>query len=108
MRRLLRALAVMQRTVAIACLVFFFAPALAASASSAVKANLVGNGIAVTVTLLQKHHSVAVIAHSARPHVASQTLTFGVNPSRQDAVCSLPVSIKVVPLSCSAEAGPLP
>jgi len=98
----------MQKTVAIACLVFFCASALAGSANSAVKADLVGNGAVATVTLLQSHHAVTVTVHPARRHAAAQELTFGVNASRQDAVCGLPASIKVVPLSCGAEAVSLP
>jgi len=98
----------MQKTVAIVCLVFFCAPALGGGASSTVRADLVGNGVVATVTLVQSHRTVTVSVHPARPHSAAQTLTFGVSASRQDAVCSLPASIKVVPLSCSAEAEPLP
>ena len=98
----------MQKTLAIICVAFFCAPALAGSASPVVKADLVGNGAIANVTLVQSHHAVTVAVHSAPPHAAARTLTFGVSASRQDAVCGLPASIKVVPLSCRAEAGSLP
>ena len=98
----------MQKTVVITCLVFFCAPALAGSASSVVKADLVGTGAIATVTLVQSKRAVTVAVHPARPHVVAKTLTFGVSASRQDAVCGLPASIKVVPLCCGSEAGSLP
>jgi hypothetical protein len=98
----------MQKTVAIACLAFFCASAMAGSTNSVVKADLVGNGAVATVTLVQSRRAVTVAVHPARPHAAAQELTFGVDASRQDAVCGLPASIKVVPLSCGAEAGLLP
>ena len=101
-------LAAMQRAFTIACLAFFCTAALAGSTNSTVGADLVGNGTIASVTLVQSHRAVTVAVQPVRPHAAPQTLTFGVSASRQDAVCGLPASIKVVSLSCSAEAGPLP
>jgi len=98
----------MQKPLAIACLAFFCSAALAANASSTVRADLVGNGALSNVTLVQSRRAVTVVVHSAHSQAAAQTLTFGVSASRQDAVCGLPANIKVVPLSCRSEAGPLP
>ena len=98
----------MRKLITLVSFAFLSASVLAGSTSSTVSADLLGNGVVTNVTLLQSRHAVTVTLLPNSSRHPAQVLRFGVGASRQDAICDLPASIKVVPLSCTADAGPLP
>ena len=104
-RRLTQALAAMKlilNLVVTSCLVC--AVAVAKDANSPVRGDFNGDGVPDSATLVQHAHEVTAIVHFGGSHQAPQSISFGVGQS-QDAVCSLPARLKVVPLSCSADDG---
>jgi hypothetical protein len=90
------------KLVVISCLVS--AAALAKDANSPVRGDFNGDGIADFASLAQHPDEVTIIVHFGGVHHAPQSIKFGVGQA-QDAVCSLPATLKVVPLSCITDGG---
>lgn len=99
----------MYRSLTFALLVLIFSVStVAASDSTTIKVDLNGDGALDTVTLVQSPHKITISADLGATHSASQTLTFGIDASSQDAVCGLPVKLTIVPLDCGTDDGVLP
>jgi hypothetical protein len=83
--------------------------ALAARGTTTVEADLNGDGLADTITLMQEQEQVTVTARIAdSDQQLPQVLAFGVNSFQQDAVCALPATLASAPLVCVVEEEPLP
>lgn len=75
----------------------------AVPARALLRVDMDGDGHDEELTLLQRPHEVAVTIRSASLHGGRQTLSFGVDPRRQDAVCGLPVTLEVTESGCGTE-----
>ncbi|MEY3372490.1 MAG: hypothetical protein RLZZ537_958, partial [Pseudomonadota bacterium] len=68
------------------------------------RVDLDGDGTPERVQLDQANAQVRITAESNTPAEGAQTLTFGVDPARQDAVCALPVTLTPAAPDCAPEA----
>jgi hypothetical protein len=93
----------------LAFIVLFAGLAAPASAEEKpVRADLNGDGAVETVMLEQSPASIVVRVHLGGRSANAQQLEFGVDPTRQDAVCSLPADLEVISLDCEPKGDPLP
>jgi hypothetical protein len=68
------------------------------------RVDLDGDGQAETITLTQGRKEVVVRVEGPALGAQPQTLSFGVDPARQDAICGLPAVLEVTEADCSPEA----
>lgn len=69
-----------------------------------VKADLDGDGRPETAVLTQRAKSITLTVHGPTLGNSGQTLSFGIDASRQDAVCATPVVLEVTQQDCKPEA----
>jgi hypothetical protein len=69
-----------------------------------ISVDLDGDGTAETVTLQQREKEIVVTIQGPTLRGGRQVFVFGVDASRQDAVCGLPVSLEVTEPECAPEA----
>lgn len=65
-----------------------------------VRVDLDGDGSAETVSLSQHPGRVVLLVRGPALVGSTQTLSFGVDPARQDAVCGLPVVLEITEPDC--------
>ena len=68
------------------------------------RVDLDGDGTPESIRLTQESTQVVVTVESKTVAGGSQTLNFGVDPARQDAVCGLPVTLTPAATDCAPEA----
>ena len=73
--------------------------ACATTADGVLRVDLNGDGKVEVVTVKQSPGSITLKVRSSDTG-KPQTLEFGVDPARQDAVCQLPVELQVIDLAC--------
>jgi hypothetical protein len=66
--------------------------------------DLDGDGAPESIRLVQENAQVSITVEGQSVTDGSQTLTFGVDPARQDAVCTLPVTLTPAASDCAPEA----
>ena len=81
-------------------------PARATPVDDGLRVDLNGDGKAETVTVRQSPKTITLEVQSNASDRA-QTLEFGVDRARQDAVCKIPVELRVVDLMCDPMDEPL-
>lgn len=68
------------------------------------RVDLDGDGTPESIRLTQEATQVMITVESKTVAGGSQTLNFGVDPARQDAVCGLPVTLAASAPDCAPEA----
>ena len=84
-----------------------FAMSITACAShvpESLRVDLDGDGAPESIRLAQENSQVRITVEGKSVAEGAQTLTFGVDPARQDAVCALPVTLTSAALDCAPEA----
>ena len=66
--------------------------------------DLDGDGTAEAVSLSYRPDQITIVVRGTSLSNGSQTLSFGVDPARQDAVCGLPVVLEITEPDCTPEA----
>ncbi|MCC8361622.1 hypothetical protein LK996_00800 [Lysobacter sp. A6] len=89
-----------------AALLALAGPAFATPVDGALRVDLNGDGKAEAVTVKQSPKTITLDVQS-NVSGEPQTLEFGVDRARQDAVCKSPVELKVVDLLCDPMDEPL-
>jgi hypothetical protein len=77
-------------------------------ASSVVVGDIDGDEKQDTVAVGYLPEEVVLAIHATTATSKINFLNFGVNPGAENAVCSVPVELSVMPLSCSSDTGRLP
>jgi len=78
--------------------------ACASRAPEPLRVDLDGDGAPESIRLVQENAQVSITVEGQSVTDGSQTLTFGVDPARQDAVCTLPVTLTPAASDCAPEA----
>ena len=95
----------MGKMIATKCLLFaLLVSGCTASVREELRLDLDGDGSAETVSLSQRPNQVVVSIRGPALIGGKQTLSFGVDPARQDAVCGLPVILEITDPDCAPEA----
>lgn len=65
------------------------------------RVDLDGDGVPESIRLVQENAQVSITVEGQSVTDGSQTLTFGVDPARQDAVCTVPVTLTTAASDCA-------
>ena len=101
---LTQALAVIGKLIApIGLVLALVASGCALPLRSELSVDLNGDGSAETISLSQRPGQIVLLVRGPALAGGSQTLSFGVDPARQDAVCGLPVVLEITEPDCRPE-----
>lgn len=78
--------------------------ACASYAPEPLRVDLDGDGTPESIRLVQEATQVRITIEGNSVAQSAQTLSFGVDPGRQDAVCALPVTLTPATSDCAPEA----